>query len=177
MNPADARLYGLLRGKGCVEPFNDPHMLCAQVINILFDLIPAANRIALLLRWEDEPENPEDFQTSLYGKRKAEGRRFRVSEKAFKFVYTYRTPYTSEGEKPPCICAPLSRGGWSMIGMVYLDTREPGGFQIEDVKVLEKISRSAANLIARSLRRHLDREEMDDYQALLRLDEFSEPDL
>ena len=64
-----------------------------------------------------------------------------------------------------------------MIGMVYLDTREPGGFQIEDVKVLERISRSAANLIARSLRRHLDREEMDDYQELLRLDEFSEPDL
>src|SRR5262245_29617161 len=114
---ADARLYALLKGKGCMEPFDDPHMLAAQIINILFDLIPAATRVALLLRWEDEPENAEDFQTSMYGKRDAETKRFRVSEKAFKFVYTYRTPYISTGEKPPCICVPLSRGGWSMIGM------------------------------------------------------------
>ena len=66
---ADARLYALLRGKDCVEPFDDPHMLGAQIINILFDLIPAATRAALLLRWEDEPEGPEDFQSSMYGKR------------------------------------------------------------------------------------------------------------
>ena len=63
-----------------------------------------------------------------------------------------------------------------MIGLIYLDTRKPGGFEIEDVKVLETISHSAAKLIARSLRRRLDREEMDDYQELLKLDEFNEPE-
>jgi hypothetical protein len=51
-------------------------------------LIPAATRAALLLRWEDEPEDPEDFQSSMYGKRAAEPKRFRVSEKALEFVYT-----------------------------------------------------------------------------------------
>ena len=66
MDPAaDARLHALLRGKGCVEPFDDPHILQAQIINILFDLIPAATRAALLLRWEDEPEGPEDFQSFM----------------------------------------------------------------------------------------------------------------
>jgi hypothetical protein len=25
-----------------------------------------------------------------------------------------------------------------MIGVIYVDTREPGGFEIEDVKVLER---------------------------------------
>jgi GAF domain-containing protein len=177
MDPAaDARLYALLRGKDCVEPFDDPHILAAQVINILFDLIPAAARVALLLRWEDEPEDSEDFQTSMYGKRAAEPKRFRVSEKALEFVYTCREPYISTGEKPPCLCAPLKLGGWTMIGVIYLDTREPGGFEIEDVKVLETISRSAAKLILRSLLRRADREEMDSYQELLKLDDFTEPE-
>ena len=177
MEPAaDARLYALLRGKDCVEPFDDPHILQAQIINILFDLIPAATRAALLLRWEDEPEGPEDFQSSMYGKRAGEPKRFRVSEKALEFVYTYRQPYISTGEKPPCICAPLKRAGWTMIGVIYLDTREPGGFEIEDVRVLETISRSAAKLIRRSLLRRADREEMDSYQELLKLDDFNEPE-
>ena len=177
MDPAaDARLYALLRGKGCVEPFDDPDILQAQIINILFDLIPAATRAALLLRWEDEPEDPDDFQSSAYGKRAGEPKRFRVSEKALKFVYTYREPYISTGEKPPCMCAPLKLGGWAMIGMIYLDTREPGGFESEDVKVLETSSRSAAKLIRRSLRRRADREEMDSYQELLKLDDFNEPE-
>ena len=175
MDPtADARLYALLRGKGCVEPFDDPHMLGAQIINILFDLIPAATRAAVLLRWEDEPEDPEDFQTSMYARRAGEPKRFRVSGKALKFVYTYREPYISTGGKPPCMCAPLKRAGWAMIGVIYLDTWEPSGFQIEDVKVLETISRSAAKLIHRSLQRRADREEMDSYQELLKLDDFGE---
>ena len=59
--------------------------------------------------------------------------------------------------------------------MIYLGTREPGGFEIEDVKVLETISRSAAKLIHRSLQRWADREEMDSYQELLKLDDFNEP--
>jgi hypothetical protein len=43
MDPAaDARLYALLSGKDCVEPFDDPDILQAQIINILFDLIPAS---------------------------------------------------------------------------------------------------------------------------------------
>ena len=66
-------------GKDCVEPFDDPRILQAQIINILFDLIPAATRAALLLRWQDEPEGPEDFQSSMYVKRAAEPKRFRVS--------------------------------------------------------------------------------------------------
>lgn len=177
MDPvADARLYALLRGKGCVEPFDDPYMLAAEIINILFDLIPAATRAALLLRWEDEPEGPENFQSSMYGKRAGEPKRFRVSKKALEFVYSYREPYISTGEKPPCICVPLKRAGWTIIGVIYLDTREPGGFQIEDVKVLETISRSAAKLILRSLQRRSDREEMDSYQELLKLDDFNEPE-
>ena len=63
-----------------------------------------------------------------------------------------------------------------MIGVIYLDTREPGGFEIEDVKALETISRSAAKLIGRSLQRRADREEMDSYQELLKLDDFNEPE-
>ncbi len=63
-----------------------------------------------------------------------------------------------------------------MIGAIYLDTREPGGFQIEDVKLLETISQSAAKLIRRSLQRRADREEMDSYQELVELDDFSEPE-
>src|SRR5262249_54551784 len=116
MDPAaDARLNALLKGKDCMEPFDDPHILQAQIINILFDLIPAATRAALLLRWEDAPGGPEDFQSSMYGKRAGEPKRFRVSKKALEFVYTYREPYISTNEndgKPPCICAPLKRAGW-----------------------------------------------------------------
>ena len=63
-----------------------------------------------------------------------------------------------------------------MIGVIYLDTREPGGFKTEDVKVLETISRSAAKLIFRSLQRRADREEMESYQELLKLDDFDEPE-
>ena len=180
MDPAaDARLNALLKGKNCMEPFDDPHILQAQIINILFDVIPAATRAALLLRWEDEPEGPEDFQSCMYGKRAGKPKRFRVSEKALEFVYTYREPYISTNEndgKPRCICAPLKRAGWTMIGVIYLDTREPGGFEIEDLKVLETISRSAAKLIRRSLQRRADREEMDSYQELLKLDDFNEPE-
>jgi GAF domain-containing protein len=180
MDPAgDARLNALLKGKDCMEPFDDPHILQAQIINILFDLIPAATRVALLLRWENEPEGPEDFQSSMYGKRAGKPKRFRVSEKALEFVYTYREPYISTNEndeKPPCICAPLKVAGWTMIGVIYLDTREPGGFEIEDVEVLETISLSAAKLIRRSLQLRTDREEMDSYQELLKLDDLNEPE-
>jgi hypothetical protein len=112
----------------------------------------------------------------MYAKRAGEPKRFRVSEKALEFVYAYREPYLSAGEKPCCICAPLKRGSWTMIGVIYLDRREPGGFEIEDVKVLETISGSAADLIHRSLQRRADREEMDSYQELLKLDDFNEPE-
>jgi hypothetical protein len=131
---------------------------------------------ALLLRWEDEPEGPEDFQSSMYVRRAGEPKRFRVSEKALEFIYTCREPYISTDEKPPCMCAPLKLASWTMIGVIYLDTREPGGFEIEDVKVLETISRSAAKLILRSLQRRADREDMDSYQELLKLDDFNEPE-
>jgi hypothetical protein len=59
----------LLRSKDCLEPFDDPHMLQAKIINILLDLIPAANRAALLLNWEDGSPDPADFKSSMYGKR------------------------------------------------------------------------------------------------------------
>jgi hypothetical protein len=38
------------------------------------------------------------------------------------------------------------------------------------------ISRSAAKLIRRSLQRRADREEMDSYRELLKLDDFNEPE-
>jgi len=172
MDPAelDARLYALLRGKGCVKPFDDPHILQAQIINILFDLIPAASRAALLLNWEDEPADPEDFKSSMYSKRAGEPKRFYVNEKALEFVYAYRESYMSVDR----ICAPLKLGSWTILGVIYLDTRKPGGFEVEDVKVLETISGPAAKLIHRSLKQQADREEMDSCHELLALDDFEE---
>jgi hypothetical protein len=165
MDPAelDARLDALLRSKDCLEPFDDPHILQAQIINILFDLIPAANRAALLLNWEDDPADLEDFKASMYGKRAGEPKRFRVSEKALEFVYGYRASYMSAD----AMCAPLKLGGWTIIGVIYLDTREPGGFEIEDMEALETISGPAAKLIHRSLNRQADLEEMDSYHEFL----------
>jgi hypothetical protein len=172
MDPAelDARLYALLRGKGCLKPFDDPHILQAQIINILFDLIPAATRAALLLNWEDEPVNPEDFKSSMYGKRAGEPKRFHINEKALEFVYAYRESYMSADD----ICAPLMLGSWAIIGVIYLETRKPGGFEIEDMEVLETISGPAAKLIHRSLKQQADREEMDSYHELLELDDFND---
>jgi len=37
--------------------------------------------------------------------------------------------------------------------VIYLDTRKPGGFEIEDVEALETISGPAARLIYRSFKK------------------------
>jgi GAF domain-containing protein len=72
------------------------------------------------------------------------------------------------------ICAPLKLGSGTIIGVIYLDTRKPGGFEVEDVKVLETISGPAAKLIQRSLKQQADREEMDSYHDLLPLADCEE---
>jgi hypothetical protein len=169
----DARLYALLRSKDCHAPFDDPNMLQAQIICILFDLIPAVNRAALLLNWEDDPlsiEDFKDFRSSMYGKRTGEPRRFRVSEEALEFVYAYRQSYMSAN----AMCAPLRLGEWTIFGAIYLDTRKPGKFKDKDMKVLESISVPAAKLLYRSRKRQADQEEMDSYHEFLDLDDFSE---
>jgi hypothetical protein len=74
-----------------------------------------------------------------------EPKRFQVSEKALEFVYTYRQPYMSLD----AMCAPLLPGDWTIIGVIYLDKRGRGGFEIEDMEVLQTISGSAAKLIHR----------------------------
>jgi hypothetical protein len=91
-------------------------------------------------------------------------RRFRVSEKALQFIYTYGEAYISGGEKPPCICAPFKLTHVRVFGVIYLGTRKPGGFEVpaEDL------------LIYRSFKQHADREEMDSYQELLRLDDLED---
>ena len=71
------------------------------------------------------------------------------------------------------MCAPLKLEGWTIIGVIYLDTRKPGGFETEDVEVLETICGPAAKLIHRSLKQQADREEMDSYHEHLELDDFN----
>jgi hypothetical protein len=174
MNPKklDAHLYILLANKGCVAPFDDPYMLSAQIMNIVFDLIAPVNRVALLLNWEDPSPHPDHFKTSMYGKRAGETKRFPVSEKALQFIYTYGAPYISGGEKPPCICAPLKLGDGRVFGVVYLDTREPGGFAIKHMECLERISTPAAKVIYRAFMKKADRDEMDSYHEFLELEEL-----
>jgi hypothetical protein len=170
----DAYLYIMLANKGCVAPFDDPYMLSAQIINIVFDLVATANRVALLLNWDDPSPHPDHFKTSMYGKRAGETNRFPVSEKALHFIYTYGVPYISGGEKPSCICAPLKLTDGRVFGVIYLDTRKPVGFEIKNVECLERISGPAAKLIYRSFKQHADREEMDSYQELLQLDDLED---
>lgn len=168
----DAYLYIMLANKGCVAPFDDPYMLSAQIVNIVFDLIARANRVALLLNWEDPSPHPDRFKISMYGKRAGDTNRFPVSEKALHFIYTYGEAYISGGEKPPCICAPLKLADGRVFGVIYLDTRKTGGFEIKNVECLERISRPAAKLIYRSFKQKADREELDSYHELLELDDL-----
>ena len=132
MNAAesDARLYALLKARGCIEPFDDPHMLKAEILSILFNLIPNANRVALLLSREDAPQVPDHFWCEAYGKRTGEPKRFKLSREAIEFVYRYGHPYTSQN----AICAPLLRENLFVMGLIYLDTRKRRGF--DDVRQL-----------------------------------------
>jgi len=70
------------------------------------------------------------------------------------------------------MCAPLVPAAWTLTGVIYLDTRESGGFEIEHLDVLQTICKFAAKLIHRALKYQADQEEAEDYQELLELDEF-----
>jgi hypothetical protein len=169
----DAYLCIMLANKGCVAPFDDPYRLSAEIMNIVFDLIARANRVALLLNWEDPYPFPDHYKTSMYGKRAGETNRFRVSNKALQFIYTYGAPYISGGEKPACICAPLKLSDGRVFGVIYVDKRGPGEFEIKNMECLERISGPAAKLIYRSFKQQADREEeLDSYHEHLRLDEL-----
>jgi hypothetical protein len=172
MNAAesDARLYALLKARGCVEPFDDPHMLEAEILSILFNLIPNANRVALLLSREDAPQVPDHFWCEAYGKRTGEPKRFKVSREAIEWVYRYGHPYISQN----AICAPLLRENLFVMGLIYLDTRKRRGFDDEEMETLQMICGPAARFINRSIKRQEDREELDSYSEHLELDEFDE---
>jgi hypothetical protein len=165
----DPRLDAFRRSKECREALDDPIKLQAEILNFTLKSFPA-NRAALLLNGEHASPDPEDFKSSMYGKRAGEPKRFRVPEKALEFVYTYREAYMSDD----AMCAPLMLDNWTIIGVIYLDTRKPDGFEVEEVELLQKIAVFAAKLISRSLKQQAEREEMDSYHEHLEVDDFEE---
>jgi hypothetical protein len=127
--------------------------LQAQILEILFDQIPA-ERGAVLLSWPDASgDDPEDFYSSLYRRRSGrltEG--FELSGKALEFVYGKGRAHMSNTARPALLCAALTLPDGEIFGLIYLDTCEIGRFERHDLRVLKKITAVAEELIHDSLR-------------------------
>ena len=137
----DARSYALRKGLECLEAADDPVKLQAHLLEILLDLIPA-KRGAVLLNGPRASADPKDFASGTYGQRGGgitEG--FELDGKVLEFVYAKREPCMSNDVMPAIMCAPLIPANWAIIGVIYLDTCEPGSFEMDDLGVLKTLSK------------------------------------